>query len=209
MVSLASSQASCLTGSPGCSGDCTNNPAGSYYSEQQVDGDRLILANGLPNHSYESDAASPNPNKACEQRVALRLPLSPSLGSYRESAMGPVGVSVTGGFIFNHLSSPAGDLAVPNEGPSLDSCRPFFFIFSRPDYNCLFFRGHSEPTCRYHYHDINSASACHPSVPTGLNVTVSSQATASCSLVGWMLDGFPLVTCTDSSGQHVLHSCYT
>ena len=69
-------------------------------------------------------------------------------------------------------------------------------------------RGHSEPTCRYHYHDISSSSACHPSVPTGLNVTLDGQA-ASCSLVGWMLDGFPLVTCTDSAGRKVLTSCYT
>ena len=46
-------------------------------------------------------------------------------------------------------------------------------------------------------------------MPTGLNVTVDSQAAASCSLVGWMLDGFPLVTCTDSSGQNVFESCYT
>ena len=30
---------------------------------------------------------------------------------------------VTGGFIFNHLSSPGGNLAVPGEEQSFDSCR--------------------------------------------------------------------------------------
>ena len=39
---------------------------------------------------------------------------------------------VTGGFIFNHLASPGGNLAVPGEEQSFDSCR-----------------GHSEPSCRF------------------------------------------------------------
>ena len=42
-----------------------------------------------------------------------------------------------------------------------------------------------------------------------LNVTVANYPSASCSLIGWMLDGFPLVTCADSTGQKVLKSCYT
>ena len=187
MTSTAAALTTCLAASPRCSGNCDNNPGNSYYSEMVVGNTRTVLANGIPNHSYELDAVSPNPNKACEQRVALPLPLNPSLGTYHVSSMGPVGISVTGGFIFNHLSSPTGDLAVPNEGPSLDSCR-----------------GHSEPTCRYHYHHINSLGSCHVTLPTNLTL-----ASATCSLVGWMLDGFPLVTCLNSAGDPVLDSCYT
>ena len=145
------------------------------------------MANGIPNHNYESDATNPNPNSACEQRVVMNLPISPNKGSYQVSNMGPVGLSVSGGFIFNHLSNQMGDLAVPNEGPSLDSCM-----------------GHSERTCRYHYHDVNSGGSCHKIVPT--NTTLSG---AACSLVGWMLDGFPLLICLDAAGQPVLKSCYT
>ena len=74
------------------------------------------MANGIPNHNYESDATNPNPNSACEQRVVMNLPISPNKGSYQVSNMGPVGLSVSGGFIFNHLSNQMGDLAVPNEG---------------------------------------------------------------------------------------------
>ena len=49
--------------------------------------------------------------------------------------MGAIGISVTGAFIFNDLSSPAGDLAVPQEGESLDNC-------------CA----HTSPFKDYHYH---------------------------------------------------------
>ena len=63
--------------------------------------------------------------------MVLRLPLHPRLGEYEASGLGPVGISVTGGFIFNHLSNPYGGLAVPLEGPTLDSCQ-----------------GHSSPVCR-------------------------------------------------------------
>ena len=31
-------------------------------------------------------------------------------------------IAVPGGAFFNHLSNPDGSLAMPNEGPSLDSC---------------------------------------------------------------------------------------
>ena len=184
---LTGSTATCMSRSPGCSGNCANNPGNSYYSEVVTGSTRSVMANGIPNHNYESDATNPNPNSACEQRVVMNLPISPSKGSYQVSNMGPVGLSVSGGFIFNHLSNQMGDLAVPNEGPSLDSCM-----------------GHSERTCRYHYHDVNSGGSCHKIVPT--NTTLSG---AACSLVGWMLDGFPLLTCLDAAGQPVLKSCYT
>merc|ERR550519_33457 len=139
---LTSSTAACMARSPGCSSSCENNPGLSYYTEIVSGSTRSVMANGIPNHSYESDATNPNPNSACEQRVVMNLPVNPSKGSYEVSNMGPVGLSVSGGFIFNHLSNQMGDLAVPNEGPSLDSCM-----------------GHSERTCRYHYHDINSGGS--------------------------------------------------
>ena len=186
-ASLASGSDTCMARSRGCTGNCQNAPGNSYYSEMITSTTRTVLANGIPNHNYEHDAANPNPNQACEQKLVLSLPLNPSTGSYQDSNLGPVGVSVTGGFIFNHLSNPMGDLAVPNEGPSLDSCH-----------------GHSEPTCRYHYHDINLSQSCTKGVAA--NMTLSG---ATCTLVGWMLDGFPLLTCKKTDGATALSSCYT
>lgn len=186
-TNLAAETLTCMNGSPGCTGNCQNDPSNSYYSEIVTSGTRTILANGIPNHNYEHDASNPNPNQACEQRVVMAITSNPSKGLYQESNMGPVGLSVTGGFIFNHLSNPNGDLAVPNEGPSLDSCH-----------------GHSEPTCRYHYHDINMAQSCTKGVAG--NVTLPG---ASCTLVGWMLDGFPLFSCQKTDGSTALSSCYS
>ena len=128
---INSGASNCLQATVGCSGNCQNNPAGSYYSESIIGSYRVIAANGIPYHNYEHDAMRPNPNGACEHRMALSLPLNPTRGKYTKSNMGPVGISVSGGFIFNDLSRPTGELAVPNEGPSLDSCK-----------------GHSEQSCR-------------------------------------------------------------
>ena len=49
--------------------------------------------------------------------------------------MGVVSLAVTGGTFYNYLSSPAGDVALYNEGASLDSCM-----------------GHSSQDGQYHYH---------------------------------------------------------
>lgn len=178
----------CMTGAPGCTGNCQNDPSSSYYSEIHFDNARVIMANGIPYHSYEHDAARPNPNQACEHRISLALPINPTKGTFQESNMGPVGISVSGGFIFNHLSNPNGDLAVPNEGESLDSCH-----------------GHSEPTCRYHYHDVNLDGSCTHEVENEADVSL---ADATCHVVGWMLDGFPLYVCKDAGGASPLKSCY-
>ena len=42
--------------------------------------------------------------------------------SFTDTRLGTVGLAVTGGAFFNDLSNPDGSLALPNEGPSLDSC---------------------------------------------------------------------------------------
>lgn len=52
--------------------------------------------------------------------------------------------------------------------------------------NC---NGHADPMCRYHYH---KAPVCMPS---------------SCSVVGYLLDGFPVYGVCDQGGQR-LRSCY-
>ena len=66
----------------------------------------------------------------------MSLPLAPTkAGSASSTDMGVTGLAVTGGTFYNHLSSPQGDVAMYNEGTSLDSCT-----------------GHSSSDGQYHYH---------------------------------------------------------
>ena len=98
--------------------------------------------------------------------------------------MGTVGLAVTGGAFFNHLSNPDGSLALPNEGRSLDSCF-----------------GHSAREGAYHYHaNINCTNA---GAATGANDP------DKCLLIGHMADGVPVYGfCKDSSGKQMT-SCYS
>jgi hypothetical protein len=143
---------------------------------------RIIYTNGIPNHSYYKtfDAGkSANPNTVCENKQKMELPLAPELStSSKTSSLGPVGIMVTGGFIYNHLEGPEtnlNDLAIPNHEKDLDTCN-----------------AHPDQMCRYHYH--KNPEKCLP-------------AFNSCALVGYLADGFPIYSyCTVNNVR--LTSCY-
>ena len=159
------------------------------------------MANGIPNHSYESvpirTPTVPRGTAGCHE--PSKEPKQGKLrsfehGSCRTFSLGRV-----------HLQPPV----QPDGRPSRAQRRLFSGSLwpiqesseeSSLD-SCI---GHSEHTCRYHYDNVNSAGSCHQFVPT--NITVPG---ATCFLVGWMLDGFPLLTCLFADGQSVLKSCYT
>ena len=66
----------------------------------------------------------------------MAVPLSPTQGSSAVSTdMGVIGLATTGGTFYNDLSSTDGDVALYNEGITLDSCN-----------------GHSSSDNQYHYH---------------------------------------------------------
>jgi len=159
--------------------------AGSYYKEITYQGKRVIISSQVPDHNAEHDQITTNPNTRCERYQYVQLPLNPTKGSSAaDTGMGTVGLAVTGGAFFNHLSNPDGSLAMPNEGPSLDSCF-----------------GHSAPGGAYHYHaNINCTSA---GAATGANDP------DKCVKIGYMADGVPVYGfCKDSSGKQMT-SCYT
>merc|ERR1712133_36994 len=161
-------------------GDSCGDSAESYYSEFEYNGRRVVIANGIPNHDAEHDQYFVNPNTRCERWTFMSLPLSPSQGSSPVSTdMGVTGLATTGGTFYNHLSSPKGDLAMYNEGTSLDSCT-----------------GHSSYDGQYHYHanilcDSDAADA------------------SVCKQIGWARDGVPVYGfCNDADGNQ-FNSCYS
>jgi len=161
-------------------GDSCGDSAESYYSEFEYNGRRVVIANGIPNHDAEHDQYFVNPNTRCERWTFMSLPLSPTQASSPVSTdMGVTGLANTGGTFYNHLSSPNGDVAMYNEGTSLDSCT-----------------GHSSSDGQYHYH----ANILCDSDAVDANV---------CAQIGYARDGVPLYGyCNDASGTQ-FSSCYS
>jgi len=157
---------------------CGTN-ATSYYSSFEYNGYRVVIANGIPDHDAEEDALSSNPNTRCERWTYMKVPLNPTQGTNATStSMGVTCLAVTGGTFFNHLSSTDGDVALYNEGTSLDSCN-----------------GHSNVNKQYHYH---ANIAC---IDDYVNATV-------CDQIGYARDGVPVYGyCNDASGTQYT-SCY-
>ncbi|XP_068238726.1 collagen alpha-1(III) chain-like isoform X2 [Palaemon carinicauda] len=138
LVSKALAQASENTCSPGAN-SCNGNSCGKNLDpvfQIEEDGEwRILITNGLPNHTYGVGAEQDNPNEACVHNSYMKVPKNPTVGSFQSSGMGPVGIALSGAFFYNHLSTPNGDVAKEVEGASFDSCS-----------------GHADPQCRYHYH---------------------------------------------------------
>ncbi|XP_066980524.1 uncharacterized protein [Macrobrachium rosenbergii] len=111
---------------------CTN-PVSGFYST--ITGNyRIVAATGIPNHVFDQGQQKPNPNKACEYRSFMAIPVNPVKGStYKAYEVGPVGIAISGGFFYNPLSSPQGDIAVFNEQASYDTCN------GRTDQNCRYY----------------------------------------------------------------------
>ena len=109
----------------------------------------------------------------------MSLPLNPTLASSAVATdMGVIGYATTGGSFYNDLSSPSGDVALYNEGMSLDSCA-----------------GHSSENSQYHYH------------ANILCVDDAADADV-CSMIGYTRDGVPIYGyCNDADGTQFT-SCY-
>jgi len=83
----------------------------------------VVIINGIPDHDAENDQFVVNPNTRCERWQFMTVPIDPSKGTNAtRTSMGVVSLAVTGGTFYNDLSSADGDVALYNEGASLDSC---------------------------------------------------------------------------------------
>ncbi|MGV8834319.1 MAG: YHYH protein [Devosia sp.] len=147
-------------------------------------GQRLVRANGLPDHptgtypvsrsddAYQYDR---NPNTITAQQVILSLDASPSLANAPTCLpMGMIGFSLTGAAIYNALDA-GGDDAPARE--IQDSCN-----------------GHPEHSGEYHYHNYSSCFEDKQSGPQGHS-----------DLIGYALDGFGMYGTHDVGGD-TLHT---
>jgi len=192
---------------------CGDN-AVSYYKEFTYNNKRVIVSNNIPDHPAENDQLQTNPNVRCPGWQFIQLPIDPSKGSSATSTgLGTIGLAITGGVFFNDLSNPDGSLALPNEGPSLDSCLGHSAPAggggaggapgggARPPPPGRRYKRQGTPTAgRYHYH-------------ANLNCTNAGSATGAndpdqCLLIGYYQDGVPVYGfCKDNNGM-MMTSCY-
>ena len=105
-----------------------------------VEGDsRYVVASGVPAHAAECGQQHVNPNVRCERWQWIKLPLEWSDAGTETKTMGATGHVSSGAVVFDHRSSPFGDLASCHEWASLDPSH-----------------GHSAPGGEYHYHAVNT-----------------------------------------------------
>merc|ERR1719397_2511928 len=164
-------------------GSLCGDDATSYYKEFEYLGNRVIT-NSIPDHEAESDAVKANPNTRCERWMFMSVPINPGQGASPEDTdMGVTGLAVTGGTFYNYLSTTKGDVALYNEGDSLDSCM-----------------GHSSYDGQYHYH---------ANILCDLGSAAGASDADTCLLLGYMRDGVAVYgACVDSFGVQFT-SCYS
>jgi len=152
--------------------NCGDDAEG-YYEEYTTADTRYIVASGAPSHAAEYNQEHANPNSRCERWQYIAVPLEWSASGSDYQSLGVVGYVMSGGTIFDHRSSPTGDLASYYEWDSLD---PSF--------------GHSNNVNQYHYH----------AVPTEWS---SSADPSACEHIGYMIDGAKLYGYCEVNGAQV------
>ena len=113
--------------------------AGRPFYQTFVEGDsRYVVSSGIPAHAAECGQLHVNPNVRCERWQWIKLPLEWSDAGTQTKTMGATGYVSSGAVVFDHRSSPFGDLASCHEWASLDPSH-----------------GHSAPGGEYHYHGVS------------------------------------------------------
>ena len=117
--------------------DNCGSDATGYYEEYVSGNTRYIISSGAPSHDAEYDQDHANPNTRCERWQYAALPLTWSDSGSSSQKLGTTGYITSGGVVYDHRSSPQGNLASYYEWDSLD---PYF--------------GHSDQDASYHYHAV-------------------------------------------------------
>ncbi len=147
--------------------------------------ERLLSANGVPDHEVGQFPNEGNPNTITEQEVSASFTLLPVETGNVTQLGGPAGVT---GYILNGVkidASTAGSCDDSGEncslidnsgGWSIEALTQTNFDFGTDDNNA-----HVQPGGSYHYHGM----------PEGF-ITLQGGNSSTMTLIGWAADGFPI-----------------
>jgi len=194
---------------------CRDN-AKSFYKEFLYKGKRVIVSNNIPDHPAEHDAlllsqVGSSILYRCPGWQFVQLPVDPEKAAtgITDAGKGAIGYAVTGGVFFSQLAGKGTELALTNEGGSLDSCMGHSAPTGKPG-------GMGPPPSRqgeaesassgeltagaYHYHaNLNCSNA---------GAASGAGDPAQCKLIGYYRDGVPVYGfCRDNTGR-MMTSCY-
>ena len=150
-----------------------------------ADGNRVLTANGIPDHKVGQFPNPNNPNKISEQSVSASYPLTPIETESATMMGGPLGVV---GYILNGVKIDANTAGTCNDTGSacnlaggtgtwsIEALGQTHFNFGDDENHA-----HVQPGGSYHYHGI----------PEGFVTKLSGDEPAM-TLIGWAADGFPI-----------------
>ncbi|WP_440877575.1 YHYH protein [Thalassotalea sp. PLHSN55] len=171
------------------------------YSTSQwscTDSNRVLTANGIPDHAVGQFPNAHNPNIISEQIVAVSYTLEPASANTSTTLGGPRGAT---GYVLNGVKIDANTAGscddsgnscslVGNTGSwSIEALGQTSFNFGTDDNNA-----HVQPDGSYHYHGM----------PEGF-ISLRGGDSTKMTLIGWAADGFPIYarygysTATDAS----------
>ncbi len=168
----------------------TYNESESVYNTSNAEwtceeGERLLDANGIPDHEVGLFPNANNPNSIYEQDVSASYTLTPEESNTATTLGGPRGVL---GYVLNGVkidASTAGTCddsgddcsLVGNDGNwNIEALGQSSFNFGTDDNNA-----HVQPGGEYHYHGM----------PEGF-VTLQGGSSDKMTIIGWAADGFPI-----------------
>ncbi|MEM9372635.1 MAG: YHYH protein [Planctomycetota bacterium] len=149
-----------------------------------VEGDqRIIRANGIPQHQTGTFPTRGNPNAIRPQSHEIRLPVHPTPAGHPTPARPEFGIAVNG-VIFD---SGTGEFWTPTQGRTLGARSRWNYeaLTGDIDLGIDANNAHVQPTGKYHYHGM----------PTGLIDRLNEDRDdeqPQMLLVGWAFDGFPI-----------------
>ncbi len=150
-----------------------------------TDGERVLSANGIPDHDVGEFPNSNNPNTIAEQTVDANytlLPVETTSATTLRGPTGPVGYVLNGVKIDASTAGSCDDSGnncslIDNSGGwSIEALGQSSFNFGTDDNNA-----HVQPGGSYHYHGM----------PEGF-ITKQGGNNATMTIIGWAADGFPI-----------------
>jgi hypothetical protein len=157
----------------------------SRFAWQCANGQRTLVANGVPSHSVGVFPNAHNPNKIAAQKVSFSTTLQPLM---RAGAGQPVRVA---GFALNGVKfDPGTGGSCPSEITSTSTCTmdrgPGQWRMEALGQTTFNFgvdanNAHVQPDGSYHYHGL----------PVGL-LNPAARAGTKMQLIGWARDGYPM-----------------